>query len=347
MLSFVQRHKATWERLEALLERCRSVAGVSALNGAELRELGSLYRQTASHLAVARTREYDPETVAYLNQLMGRAHGIIHGRRHERGVRLGYFFGVEVPATFKRCWRYFAVCSAVLLVGGLIAGWATGQNPGWAEVFMPPGFRAHVEDFLEAEQAPGKYFEGVAESGGGPSFAGYLMMHNINVALVCFVSGVTFGIGTLYWLASNALMLGAFLGLGIYQGKLMTVGAVVVPHGVIEISAILLAAAAGLRFGYGLVNPGDLLRRDALLIGAHEAVRLVAATLPVFVLAALIEGLISPLASGSLATNLVRYAIGIITGVGLYLYLLRGDRLFGRYFPTIGEDPDRLFEESP
>jgi len=347
VLSFVQRHRPTWERLEALLERCRSVVGVSALSGNELRELGSLYRQTASHLAVARTRDYDPEVIAYLNQLMGRAHGIIHGRRHGRGVRLGYFFCVEVPVTFKKCWRYFAVCTGILLLGGLIAGWATAQNPGWVEVLMPLGFRSRVEDFLEAEKAPGEYFEGIAEGGGGPTFAGYLMMHNINVDLICFALGITFGLGTLCILAANALMLGSLLGLGIYQGKLVTLGAVVVPHGVIELSAILLAAAAGLRFGYSLVNPGDMLRRDALLIAAREAIRLVAATLPIFVLAALIEGLISPLASGTLASNLARYAIGIVTGVALYVYLIRGDRLFARYFPAIERDPDRLFEEAP
>jgi len=344
VLSFVERHRPTWERLEALLQRCRSSRGVSVLSSGELRELGSLYRQAASHLAVARTRDYDPEVIAYLNQLMGRAHGVIHGRRHSRGLRIGYFFGVEVPATFKRCRRYFAVCAALLVSGAFIGGWATARNPGWAQIFAGPVFRAQVEDFLETAKPAGTYFGNVADSGTGPIFAGFLMTHNITVALTCFVLGVTCGLGTIYVLARNALMLGAALGLGAYQGKLIIMGAVVVPHGVIEISAILLAAAAGLRFGYSLVNPGDLLRRDALLIAAHEAVRLAAATIPVFAVAGLIEGLVSPLAAGTIATNLSRYGIGLVTGTALYVYLTVGDRVFGRYFKGIEKDPDQLFD---
>jgi uncharacterized membrane protein SpoIIM required for sporulation len=330
-------HKPTWERLEALLQRCYGSGGVAKLSSAELCELGSLYRQVAAHLALARTREYHPETVTYLNQLMGRAHGVVHARRHGRGIRLGYFFGVEVPATFKKCRRYFAVCAALLVTGAVVGGFATASNPGWAEIFTTPGFREQVESFLAETKAPGEYFSGMSETIGGPGFAGFLMTHNIKVALICFVAGISFGLGTLYLLTGNALMLGAALGLGAYQGKLLTMGAVVVPHGVIEISAILLAAAAGLRFGYSLVNPGDMLRRDALVIAAHEAVRLVAGTIPIFITAGLIEGIISPLASGTLATNVARYSIGIISGATLYLYLFYGDRIFARYFPEQAE----------
>lgn len=345
MLSFVDRHRPTWERLEQLLERCSRLKGVSALSSDELRQLGSLYRQTASHLAIVRTRGHDPEIIAYLNQLMGRAHGIIHGRRHSRGVRLGYFFGVEVPATFKRCWTSFVVCAGLLVAGTIIGAWGTAQNPGWVEVFTVPTFRHQVESFLEQDAAPGSYFGEIAETGAGPSFAAFLMVHNMNVALLCFVLGIFFGLGTLYVLARNALMLGSALGLGIYQGKLLTMGSVIVPHGIIEISAILLAATAGLRLGYSLVNPGDLLRRDALIIAAHQAVRLVAATVPIFVTAALIEALISPLANGTVAADAVRYGIGLVTGSLLYLYLLLGDRVFGRYFPVMSRDPDQLFDE--
>jgi uncharacterized membrane protein SpoIIM required for sporulation len=333
--TFVERHKPTWERLEALLQRCHSAGGVSKLSSEELCELGSLYQQAASHLALARTRNYHQETVTYLNQLMGRAHGVMHARRHGRSVRLGYFFGIEVPATFKKCLRYFIVCAGLLVAGTLIGGFATAGNPGWAEIFTTPSFRAQVESFLAETNAPGEYFSDISEAIGGPGFAGFLMTHNIKVALICFVAGISFGLGTLYLLAGNSLMLGAALGLGAYQGKLITMGAVVVPHGVIEISAILLAAAAGLRFGYSLVNPGDMLRRDALVIAAHEAVRLVAGTIPIFIVAGLIEGIISPLASGTLGSNIARYAIGGLTGATLYVYLFYGDRLFARYFPDM------------
>lgn len=333
MRSFVDRHKETWERLEALLDRCRQ-SGVGSLDAGELRELGLLYRQAASHLAVARTRGYDPDLIEYLNMLMGRAHGLVHGRRRRRFMPLGYFFGISVPRTFKRCWRYFAVAAAILLIGGVGGTILTAQNPGWAEVFTTPAFRKQVEQFLQKAPAPGEYFEGAAEAVGGGTLSGFLMIHNIKVAVTCFALGITAGLGTLYILARNAIMIGGVLGLGLYRGQLLIMGAVVVPHGVIEISAILLASAAGLRMGYSIVNPGDLLRKDALVLAAHDAIRLVLATIPIFVTAGLIEGLISPLSSGSLATITARYAIGVITGVALYLYLLAGDRLFERFYPA-------------
>ncbi len=349
MLSFVDRHRPTWARLEELLSKARSLQGVAGLSAAELRELGSLYRQTASHLAIARTRTMDREIVEYLNLLMGRAHGIVHGHRASRRVRLGYFFAVEVPATFKRCHSYFIVSLSILIVFSLVAGISTSLNPGWAELFMGPGFRSVVEKFLETAEPAGSYFADSAAAMGGHAFAGYLMTHNIGVALACFAAGITFGLGTAYLLVQNSLMLGAFVGLGAFQGKLLIAGAVVVPHGIIELSAILLAGAAGLRMGYGLINPGDMLRRDALLKAAHEAVRLAAGTIPIFIAAGLIEGLLSPIDAGPLASNIARYAIGIASGVALYLYLYRGDIVFAKYFPAMQSvrDSDDLFEDIP
>ena len=345
MLSFVDRHRPGWARLEALLDQCHTGPGVSQLSEAELREFGSLYRQAASHLAVARTRGYDPELVAYLNQLLGRAHGIMHGRRRRRRLRLGYFFGVEVPATFKQCRAHFLVCLSVMVLCGTLAGLATSRDAGWAEVFMTPIFRERVEAFIQRQETAGEYFADTADSFGGWGFAGFLMTHNIRVALICFALGPTFGLGTLYMLANNSLMLGSFLGLGALHGKLLVMGAVVVPHGVIELSAILLAAAAGLRFGYALINPGDLTRHDALMIAGHHSIRLAVGTVPVFVLAGLIEGLISPMEAGPLASNVARYSIGILAGIVLYAWLLWGDVVFGPRYPDAHrDDPDELFE---
>ncbi|MFO7947140.1 MAG: stage II sporulation protein M [Armatimonadota bacterium] len=329
----MDRHKEKWERLETLLDRCNK-SGVRSLDAGQLRELGSLYRQAASHLAVARTRGYDPDLIEYLNTLMGRAHGVVHARRRRRFVPVGYFFGVSVPRTFKRCWPYFAVTAGLTIIITVAGMWATAGNPGWAEIFTTPIFRRHVEQFLQQQSAPGEYFQETAEAVGGPALSGLLMTHNIKVALICFALGITAGLGTLYVLVRNALLLGGVLGLGLYSGELLTMGAVIVPHGVIEISAILLAAAAGLRMGYGIVNPGDLLRKDALVLAAHDAVRLVMATVPIFITAGLIEGLISPLSEGTVGTIAARYAVGIITGAALYTYLLAGDYIFARFYPS-------------
>ncbi len=157
-----------------------------------------------------------------------------------------------------------------------------------------------------------------------------LMSNNIQVALKAFALGVTLGLGTLYVLIMNGLMLGGFLGIGAHYGRLADLLAVVSPHGAIEIPAILIAAGAGLMMGYALINPGDRFRGDAFRIAAVKAVKLAVGTVPIFVVAALIEGLLSPQHAGPLATNEARFLLGGLAFAALALYLGYGDRILTR-----------------
>ena len=316
-----------WDRLTALLDKCE-LQGLRSLLPEELRELSRLYRSASSDLSLARARQR-PDLALYLNQLVGRAHSQVYSRPPGRRLRLGHFFGVIAPRTFKQCLPYWLFSVGILIAGGTIGYLATLSNPAWAEVMMGRGMREVMEKFLSEQSPAGEYFQGSANAlGAGGGFSGFLMTNNIQVALMCFAFGIAAGVGTFYVLARNAVMLGAALGLGAYHGKLLLMAAIVAPHGVVEMSAVVIAGAAGLRLGYALINPGDLLRKDALVVAARQAGQLALATIPMFIFAGLVEGLISPLSIGIFRNEWARLAFGALGGVALYTWLFAGDMMF-------------------
>ena len=317
--------RAGWERLSDLLDRADR-AGLTALSPVELEALGSLYRQAATHLARARTDGRDPDLVEFLNGLVGRAHGRLYGGRTKARFRLGHFFGAELPRTFRRHIGYIALSVGISLITAAVAYVAVCSDDRWARAMLPQG-AAVIKDFAQSKKPAGEYFADAATSIGGGGFSSFLMINNIQVALKAFAFGITAGIGTLFVLVMNGLMLGAFLGIGAVAGRLTDLVAVVTPHGVVELSAIFIAGGAGLMLGHAIIDPGDRLRRDAIVYASREAVKLAVGTVPMFVCAGLIEGLISPQYEGLFASNTARIAFGWLMGGIWFLYLFAGDHI--------------------
>ncbi len=318
-----------WERLAELVNRAQR-RGLGKLRAEELDELGALYRQTTAALARASSQGRDAEMIEYLNQLIGRAHGLVYGRRSRPPVRLGHLFGAEIPQTFRENWRYVAVAAGVTVVVAALAYLLVSIDYRWSTTLLGPSFPEAIEDFATSDKPAGEYFADAAQMLGGANFSAMLMSNNIRVALKAFALGVTLGLGTLYVLIMNGLMLGAFFGIGAHCGRLADLLAVVSPHGAIEIPAIFIAAGAGLMMGYALINPGDRFRGDAFRIAAVKAVKLAVGTVPIFVVAALIEGLLSPQRAGPLALNEARFLLGGLVFAALALYLGYGDRILTR-----------------
>ncbi len=325
---FLSLNRPHWERLSELLDVVES-SGLSSLTPAQIDELGRLYRRASTNLSEARTGQFDSETLGYLNQLVSRAYARIYAGGATRHFRLGHLFACEIPRTFRRQARYLAASVGVSLLAVLIAYLAVRTDPRWAPALTNPGAVEWWRDFARSSIHAGDYFAESAKGMGAPEFAGFLMSNNLQVALKAFAFGLSLGLGTLFVLTMNGLMLGAFLGTGANAGKLSLFTAIVAPHGVVELSAIFIAGAAGLMIGYALVDPGDYTRRDALRVAALEAVKLVLGTVPMFVVAGLIEGLISPQSQGLFATDLPRILFGLTLGAAFWLYLFLGDRLWG------------------
>ena len=311
---FIDERKSAWQRLEDLLSIIDSTA-LKKLQREEVRELGRIYRRTASDLAVARAESRDPRLINYLNSLVIRAHGRIYRADAQGGRRIRRFFTHDFPRTFRRTWKYTATVFGVFLLFGLIGFGGTWRDKEFSELAgIPPEWR-------EFNTEVGKHWwEEINENNQGES--SYIFTHNIRVTFYAFALGAIFGVGTLFFIARFAVITGSILALTYrahYGNDLVTFMA---GHGVIELSCVFIAGGGGLLIGSAMLMPGDLSRADALKTRGMDAVQLAVGCAPLLVLAGIIEGFISP----APISPLIKYSIAALTGVALYSYLLLAGR---------------------
>jgi uncharacterized membrane protein SpoIIM required for sporulation len=308
---FVNQRKGAWQRLEDLLTLLDRTS-LRRLRREEVRELGRIYRRTASDLAIARAESRDPRLVGYLNSLVIRAHGRIYrADAAEGGRRLWRFFARDFPSAFRRTWGYTALAFAVFLSFNALAFVAVLIDPEFSEL---GGIDAYTREVVFNSRT--HWWESLnAANQIGSTF---IMANNIMVMLRAFALGALFGLGPLYEMARFGVHIGVVLALTFRSDFGWDLVTFMVGHGVLELSCVFIMAGAGTLFGGALLVPGDLSRAEALRLRGREAVKLVAGCIPLLVIAGIIEGFISP---ADLPPAL-KYGIGLLTGVALYSYLL-------------------------
>lgn len=312
---FINERKSVWQRLEELLERLDQLT-LRKLHREEVRELGRIYRRTASDLAIARAESRDPRLINYLNSLVIRAHGRIYRADAQGGQRIRDFFGRDFPCTFRRTWRYTVTAFVVFILFTGIGFFGTRADPDFSEFAgVDPFFRAQ---YIETRKHWWERLNDANQIGSSQIFT-----NNIKVTFYAFALGAIFGLGTLYVLAFNGAMFGAIVALTYRAGfgNDLLLG-FVISHGVIELTCIFIAGGAGLLVGTALLMPGDLSRADALKSRGLEAVRLIIGCVPLLVIAGIIEGFISP----QPIPAAIKIGIGVITGITLFSYLLLAGR---------------------
>jgi uncharacterized membrane protein SpoIIM required for sporulation len=311
---FIKERKNSWQRLEDLLTLLDR-ASLRRLRREEVRELGRIYRRTASDLAIARAESRDPRLINYLNSLVIRAHGRIYRADAQGGKKIRNFFAREFPRTFRRTWRYTALSFTVFFVSCLIGFLGTKYDPEFSEIVgVPAAFRE-----LKIETRT-HWWERINEQNQVESSK--IMTNNVQVTIYTFAFGALFGIGTLFYLAYNGAVNAAVLALTYQAGFGNDLVTFMIGHGVVELSCIFIAGGAGLLIGSALLMPGDLSRADALKSRGMEAIRLMIGVAVLLVLAGIIEGFISP----APINPAIKYGIGSLTGVALYMYLLVAGR---------------------
>ena len=320
---FIDQHKTTWQRLEELLKLLDS-SSLRRLHREEVRELGRIYRRTASDLAVARAESRDPRLINYLNSLVIRAHGRIYQADAQGSSRVKEFFARDFPQTFRRTWTYTAVSFSVFLLFSVIGFVGTKADPEFSElVGVAPAFR---ELYIETKT---HWWEDLNEA--SQVGASSIFTHNIQVTIYTFAFGALFGVGTIFYLAYNGANIASVLALTYRAGFGNDLLTFMVGHGVIELSCIFIAGGAGLLIGSALLMPGNLSRADALKSRGKDAVRLMMGVAILLVVAGIIEGFISP----APIPATIKFSVAAITGMALYSYLL----LAGRAEP--GEEGNR------
>lgn len=307
---FADRRRTGWAELEAHIARARRGA-LRAVPAADLQRFGVLYRHAASDLAIARRDFPDQPVTEYLNGLCGRAHPLLHRGTPVRPSALPHFYAAVLPGAVRSARRYVAASLALTLCG-VLAGWlAVRLRPDLAATLIP--------DSLFDRMARGESNTGIGDA---PVAASFIIGNNIKVVLACFIGGMLLGIPTAITLLANGWMLGTLASSIHRDGLDYRFWAYIVPHGVIELSVVVLAGAAGLMLGDALLRPGLLRRGDALVAVALDAVVLAVGVASLLVIAGTIEGFVSP---SDLPTP-AKYAVGAVTGVLLYSWLLLAGR---------------------
>lgn len=311
---FVARRQHAWKELAGILATVQR-RGARRLPLEQVERLGRLYRLAASDLAYARTYFPGSQAEAHLNQLVTQAHSIIYAEEPQRLRSLWRLFARTVPATVRASWRPLLLAAGLMLLGGLVGFFAILFDPNLAEALVPRELRLY-----EATAPDGEIFPVEARSLIGAT----ILVNNVQVGLLAFGLGITLGVGTALVLFYNGLMVGALAAHYFRAGLSFTFWALILPHGALELMAIFLAGAAGFCLGWPIVHPGDLTRGAAFAAGARRAVILVLCSLPFFVIAAAIEGFITPMMSLS---EWGKYGVAVVTFfLGLAYFLLPGRR---------------------
>ena len=319
-------------RLRQLLARSR--LGVAALSDAELVELGRLYRYTASRVAWHETRRENLAALEEARALARAAHALLYrgiDRPREGWLRRAVrFYRDDVPRAIRGEWKL--LLASFLLVYGLaaISYAAVRHDLELAYALLDPGTVANEIDQLQ-HTADGEPFRGNFTFGFGesPSTAGWIMAHNIWVAILFFAAGLVPPLFVLV-LAGNGLMLGTYIGVASHWNQAGNINSILWCHGTLEIQAFVLAAAAGLVLIRAWITPGPWTRRHAMALESRRAWRIVAAVFPMLVCAGTIEGFVSPHAELP-----VRIGTAVLSGLVLVAWIGLGGR------ERIGADSDR------
>jgi uncharacterized membrane protein SpoIIM required for sporulation len=301
---FTESRQPHWTELERLLASAEG-NGLRTFDADQIEALGRTYRQVVSDLAIAQRDFPDDQLTFWLNGLAARAHLRLYRAPAPSWGRLGKFFWTDFARRFRAAGPYFAASALLLFGPALVAYLAALLDPTLRDALVPNRLRQIMES--------GRTWTDI-EPALRPGMATLIFSNNIQVAFLSFAGGVLFGLGTVYVLVSNGLVLGGVLGAAQFYGVAPQLWAFISPHGYLELSCIVIAGSAGLMLGDALLRPGLLPRREALARAAHRAVELVLGAAPVLVVAGLIEGFISP----SDLPLAVKLAFGPVAGLVLY-----------------------------
>ncbi len=313
--AFVARHSAEWHRLEELVSRRR-------LSGDEADELVALYQRAATHLSLVRTRSPDPALIGRLSSLVARGRSAVAGGSTPAWSEVRRFFRVTFPLSVYRAWPWWcAVATGFSLVAFGLMGWIAGHPELWARLATP----AEIEQLVDGDFAS-YYSENPAQS-----FAFRVWTNNALVAAGTLVLGITL-IGTLWILLQNAVSVGLIGGLMIGSGRSDVFFGLISPHGILELTAVFVAAGAGLRLGWAWVDPGPLPRGRALAAAGREAIVVAVGLVVVLAVTGVIEAFVTP----SPLPTWLRVGIGLLAEALFLAYVL----VYGRRAALAGESSD-------
>jgi uncharacterized membrane protein SpoIIM required for sporulation len=320
--AFIAAHQAQWQRLDQLVARRRR------LSGEEIDELVALYQRTATHLSALRSAGYDPALAARLSGQVARARSAVTGAQAPAWRAVGRFARVSFPGmAYRARWWWLATAAGTILVAVLL-GWRVAGSPRLQAELLP---QSAIRQLVNHE------FRGYYSQYAATSFAAKVWTNNVWVAAVSLVFGVLLGLPALYMLFGNAANAGIEGGLMVAHGKGAEFFTLILPHGMLELSAVFLAAATGLRLGWCIIDPGPRPRSQALAEEGRASITIALGVIGALLVSGVIEAFVTPAPLPAWA----RITIGAVAEAAFLAYVL----VLGRRAVRAGLSAD--IEEAP
>lgn len=335
---FLATNQPLWDRLGVLA--AKGSRGASRLSAGEIDELVRLYQRTSSHLSYVRTYYRDPALTARLTGLVATAGAIVYGTRPKSLRAFGRFFTRTFPGALWHNRRFVGVAALLFYLPAIAVGAWLANSDKAVEAVGPPALR---EAYLNED------FESYYSSKPATEFAAQVTTNNIQVGILVFAGGVFLCVPTALLLVFNGANLGVPAGLFAAAGQSGKFYGLILPHGLLELTAVVIAGSAGLRLGWSLIDPGDRPRRVALIEEGRRSVVLVLGLLLTFVVAGLIEGFVT----GSPLPTFARVGIGVLAEIAFVLYAVvlgreAADRgITGMFGETATVRPTAVLSPSP
>jgi uncharacterized membrane protein SpoIIM required for sporulation len=308
---FIATNEGAWLRLGALVRRARRSA--RGLAPDEVDELVQLYQLTSTHLSHARAVYGDSGLNGRLNRLVAEANAVVHGSRSSTSAAVRRFFTATFPGAVWALRRFMLASALLLFVPALVIGVWLARSPVALDTTISDEQQAAMlatefEDYYSSEPAS--------------QYAARVTINNIQVAITAFALGILVCVGTAWILASNGANVGLAAGLFHAAGEAPQFYGLILPHGMLELTAVVLAGGAGLRLGWTIIDPGDRLRSTALREEGRRAMAVILGLVLVFISAGLIEGFVT----GSGLPTFLRVGIGLSAWTAFVAYVVRYGR---------------------
>lgn len=322
--AFVARYQTEWRVLERWLE-ARGPVREKERKHADLIELDDLefagrYRRICQHLSIAQRRGYSPVVIDQLEQLMQRGHDVLYRPPAPRWRRVLDFFAADFPRQVRRHRVYMAI-SALLFFAPLIAMIVLLQYR--PELVHSVFGQSEISQFERMYDPASKGHALGRESGTNLQMFGYYIFNNVSIGFRTFASGLLGGVGSIWVLVMNGVVIGSV------AGHLTAIGyggpfwRFVSGHSGPELTSIVLAGGAGLRIGWALIAPGRLSRRRALVEAGRDGAQLVLGVFALLVFAAFIEAYWSSI---GWMPSPVKFSFGIVLWLAIGYWFWRGGR---------------------
>lgn len=314
-VDFIQRYSALWDGFAATLDALDARKSGDA-------DFPARYRQICQHLALARDRGYSPQLVGRLHHLVLRGHQHLYGTRRESRSAIVHFLAAGFPAAVRAEWKLVLIAAALLVLPALAMGIATAVSPEMAYAMLDPQEARDFEDMYRPDAEHIGREEGRDAEGDFVMF-GYYIWNNVKVAFQCFATGFLVGLGPVFFLVYNGLLMGAVAAHLQNAGNAQTFYSFVIGHGAFELTAIVFAGAAGLRIGLALLASGRLRRSQALKLAAARALSIVYGLTGMLIIAAALEAFWS---SSAFIPPLAKFAMGGVYWLTVLVYFFTRGR---------------------